>query len=69
MKQCDTQCCRKRCHCGLSYVSIPSALESTMPPEKGLYANAIVEYQGSGEVYIFSSEGIPVKIKEGNGSQ
>lgn len=61
--------CRKDvCKCGLKYVYIPSALESTTPPIKGAYCNAIVEYEASGDIYIFSTEGVPVKVKEGNAS-
>lgn len=60
-------CKKKECCCGLAYVNIPSALTSECAPVKGLYSNAIVEYEGTGEVYIFSKEGVPVKIKEANG--
>ena len=69
----DEECCKKNnckkkgCCCGLTYVNIPSALTSEYVPTKGLYCNAIVEYEGTGEVYIFSKEGIPVKIKGANG--
>lgn len=61
--------CRKKKDCGccgLRYVNIPAALEASTPPEKGRYANAIVEYEASGKVYIYSAEGIPVLVKEGN---
>lgn len=59
--------CRKEaCKCGLKYVKIPAVLEENTPPTKGAYCNALVEYEGSGAVYIYSTEGIPVKIKEGN---
>lgn len=59
-------CREKKCCCGLKYVFIPAALTSTATPEKGRYSNAIVEYEETGDVWIFSEEGIPVKIKEGN---
>lgn len=61
-------CRKKDCCCGLRYVNIPAALEAEIVPEKGTYHNAIVEYEGSGAVYIYSKEGIPVLIKEGNAS-
>ena len=61
--------CRKRpCCCGLVYVSVPTALTAEMSPEKGRYSNAIVEYEETGEVYIYSAEGIPVKVKEADAS-
>lgn len=58
--------CRKKCgKCGLTFVSVPANLTEEMAPKNGLYCNAIVQYEGTGEVYIFSKEGIPVKVKEG----
>lgn len=61
-------CRKKNCKCGLKYVNIPAALEQDFAPVKGAYCNAIVEYEGSGAVYIYSAEGIPVLIKEGDAS-
>lgn len=64
---CPKYDCRKNsCKCGLKYVNVPASLEKEYVPEKGAFCNAIVEYEGTGEVYIYSIEGIPVKIKEGN---
>ena len=61
--------CRKEaCKCGLKFVSIPAALTATTPPKNGTYCNAIVVYEETGEVYIYSTEGIPVKVKEENAS-
>lgn len=58
--------CHKKCgKCGLTFVSVPANLTEEMAPKNGLYCNAIVQYEGTGEVYIFSKEGIPVKVKEG----
>lgn len=63
--------CRKNsCKCGLKYVNIPANLgddsnTSKVAPQKGEYCNAIVEYEANGAVYIYSSEGIPVNVKEG----
>lgn len=62
------KCKEDPCKCGLKYVHVPAALESTTPPEKGRYSNAIVEYEASGRVYIYSTEGIPVLVKEGDAS-
>lgn len=62
------ECKEPVCECGLKYVSIPAALEPETVPEKGRYANAIVVYEGSGNVYIYSTEGIPVLVKEGDAS-
>lgn len=68
-KKCPQINCKKKpCCCGLRYVNIPAALESTTTPTKGAYSNAIVEYEASGAVYIYSAEGIPVLIKEGHAS-
>lgn len=66
---CPKYDCRKdKCKCGLRYVSVPPALTSEMVPKRGLFCNAIVEYEETGAVYIYSTEGIPVLVKEGNGS-
>ena len=66
-KVCPKIECRKDvCKCGLKYVNIPAILEEEYKPENGAYCNAIVEYSGSGKVYIYSKEGIPVLVKEGN---
>lgn len=55
---------------GLAYFSIPAALGddsegSEAAPKKGAYANAIIKYEANGAVYIYSAEGVPVNIKEG----
>lgn len=67
---CPKYDCRKAaCKCGLKFVEIPAALgddkTGNATPEKGQYCNAIVEYEVNGAVYIYSSEGIPVNVKEG----
>ena len=67
---CPKYDCRKNsCKCGLKYVNIPMSLEEEFKPTKGAYCNAIVEYEGSGKVYIYSKEGIPVLVKDGNATQ
>ena len=67
-KPCPKVDCHKKCACGLSFYSVPAVLGEK--PEKGLYCNAIVQYEATGAVYIYSAEGIPVKVKEGtNGTQ
>ena len=55
---------------GLGYTSIPSTLGDDSPaspvaPKNGAYSNEIVEYGANGALYIYSAEGVPVKIKEG----
>lgn len=66
-KPCPRIKCRKDpCACGLRYVNIPASLEDEAVPKNGLYSNAIVEYSGSGRVYIYSAEGVPVLIKDGD---
>lgn len=69
-KSCPKYDCRKKdCKCcGLKFVPIPASLEESMPPVNGAFSNAIVRYEGSGAVYIYSAEGVPVLIKEGNGA-
>ena len=68
---CPKYDCRKNsCKCGLKYVNIPAILgddseDSDVAPKVGEYCNAIVEYEANGAVYIYSTEGIPVNIKEG----
>lgn len=63
--------CRKNaCKCGLRYVNIAAVLgddskDSDVAPKNGDYCNSIVEYEANGAVYIYSTEGIPVNIKEG----
>lgn len=67
-------CSKSSCKCGLKYVNIPAALgddsaNSDAAPKVGAYCNSLVEYEANGAVYIYSSEGIPVNVKEGvNGS-
>ena len=69
----NVQCKKKKTckdECGLKFVSIPAVLGddsegSVSFPKNGLYCNAIVRYEANGAIYIFSNEGVPVKIKEG----
>lgn len=64
---CPKYDCRKdNCKCGLKYVNIPLGLSEEFAPTKGAYCNAIVEYEDTGAVYIYSKEGIPVLVREGN---
>lgn len=70
-KKCPKYDCRKNaCKCGLKKVSLAAALgddseNSPIAPKNGAYCNAIVVYEANGAVYIYSTEGIPVKIKDG----
>lgn len=52
------------------YVPVDASISETdMPPVNGLYKNVILEYLNSGNTYIYSSDGIAVKITpEGGGS-
>lgn len=60
---CPKYDCRKKdCKCGLKYVNIPSSLSSEFTPVKGAYCNAIVEYEDTGDIYIYSKEGIPTRL-------
>lgn len=66
---CPKYDCRKdNCKCGLQYINIPIGLAEELAPAEGAYCNAIVKYEDTGAVYIYSKEGIPVLVKEGNAS-
>lgn len=67
-KTCPKYDCRKKqCECcGLKFVSIPASLAENLAPKNGAFNNAIVRYEDTGAVYIYSAEGIPVLVKEGN---
>lgn len=73
-KPCPKIDCRKKCcKCGLEFVNISAVLgddsaNSKVAPKDGMYCNAIVRYEANGAVYIYSKEGIPVNVKEGNAS-
>lgn len=57
--------CRKKgkCDCcGLRYVNIPATLTTDMAPKDGAFCNAIVKYEGTGEVWVYSTEGIPTLV-------
>lgn len=63
-------CAKDNCKCGLKYVNIPTVLgddsaTSDVAPRNGNYCNSIVQYEANGAVYIYSREGVPVKVKEG----
>ncbi len=50
-------------------VLIPSALgddTGDYAPKNGAYRNAVVEYAMNHAVYLYSSDGIPTKLKEGD---
>ena len=60
---CPKYDCRKvACKCGLKYINIPVGLEGEFKPTKGAYCNAIVEYEGTGDIYLYSKEGVPVLL-------
>lgn len=54
--------------CGLKFVNIPAVVAEEMSPANGSFSNAIVRYESTGEVWIYSAEGIPVLVKEGDAS-
>lgn len=55
-------CKKKPCCCGLAYVFMPASIGSGSLPEKGAFSNAIVEYEDTGAIYVYSAEGIPVQV-------
>lgn len=64
----NIKCKEDPCKCGLRFVSIPSSLASEMSPKNGAFANKIVRYEDTGEVWIYDVDGVPVKVKEGDAS-
>lgn len=62
-KPCPKVDCQKKFD-GLHFVSIPASLTAAETPKNGAHHNAIVRYEGTGEVWIYSSEGVPVLVKE-----
>lgn len=74
-KACPKYDCRKdscsKCKCGLRFVDIPANLgddssSSKIAPKNGDYCNSIVRYETNGAIYIYSAEGIPIKIQGGD---
>lgn len=66
-------CRRKACKCGLEYVFLPAVLgddseDSKVAPKKGDYCNALVQYEANNHIYVYTKEGIPVKIEEDAGN-
>lgn len=59
---------------GLEFISLPAALgddspESQVAPKNGQYHNAIVVYGANNHIYLYSQEGVPVRISgEGGGT-
>lgn len=48
----------------LRKVMVPASMgdESTFPPTIGKYHNVLLEYEASGGIYLYSSDGIPTKL-------
>lgn len=63
--QCPRPCTKQPCT-GLKFLSIPASLASEMTPKNGAFSNMIVRYENTGEVWIYSDEGVPVKVKDGD---
>lgn len=60
--------CRRR-SCGIEYVFIPAALGddqkgSPVAPKNGSYNNAVVYYEATGNVYLYSSDGVPTRVEK-----
>ena len=63
------QCKGDKCECGLSYVVIPAVLGddsegSEVAPKNGAYCNTMVKYAANNNIYLYSSEGVPVLVDE-----
>lgn len=55
----------------LHKVLIPSALGSDakgelFAPKEGAYRNSLVEYEQTGNLYIYTDDGVYTKVKKGN---
>lgn len=67
-KNCPKVNCRRDncCGCPFRKVVIPAVagddVTGTVKPENGIYANALVEYEANGALYIYSSDGIYTKL-------
>lgn len=70
-KQCPPINCRKApCKCGIERVFLSATLgddsdASPIAPKNGDYCNALVIYEANGNIYLYSSDGVPTLIKEG----
>lgn len=49
-------------------VMVPAAMgdDETNPPRNGQYRNVLLVYEANGHVYLFSSDGIPTYISDGD---
>lgn len=70
-KGCPKVNCRKDQCTGLQYVFIPATMgddsaTSPVAPKNGAYCNAIVLYEATKNVYIYSKEGVPTKTGSGD---
>lgn len=60
-------CCaddKKKC-CGIGFHSIPAALgddTGEFKPENGAYHNMLVKYEENGAIYLYTNDGVPIKI-------
>lgn len=69
---CPKYDCRKNsCKCGLRLIPLPAALGddskgSPVAPKNGDYCNALVKYESNGHMYVYSTEGVPTLIYDGD---
>lgn len=68
--ECPKVDCRTECPKIWDYYLIPANLgddspDSEMAPKNGMYCNAMVKYENGGAIYLYSSEGVPVKLSDG----
>lgn len=61
-KQVVAPCCEKQI--AFRLVEIPASMgdDTVVKPENGLYRNVILNYEANNHTYIYSSDGIPVRI-------
>lgn len=74
-KECPKVNCRRDncCGCPFRKVVIPAVAgddqTGTVIPENGLFANALVEYEANGAMYIYASDGIFTRIGSNSKSE
>lgn len=62
-----SNCCKEnkdKC-CGIGFHSIPAALgddTGEFKPENGAYHNMLVKYEENGAIYLYTNDGVPIKI-------
>lgn len=67
---CPQFSCHKKCAKLWDFYDIVASLgddseDSEVAPKNGAFCNAVVRYEAGGAIYLYSSDGIPVKLSDG----